>query len=46
MARAVRRALQVVSSELQTLGSTRALAFAAMHRGAAERMADRIVRLL
>jgi 3-deoxy-D-manno-octulosonic-acid transferase len=46
MAHAVRRALQVVSSELQTLASTRALAFAAMHRGAAERMADRIVRLL
>ena len=46
MGSAVRRALQVVSTELQTLGSSRALAFAAMHRGAAGRMADRIVTLL
>ena len=46
MAHAVRRALQVVGSDLQTIGSARALAFAAGHRGAAERMADRIVRLL
>lgn len=46
MGHAVRRALQVVSTDLQTLGSARALAFAAMHRGAADRMADRIVRLL
>ena len=46
MAHAVRRALQVVNTDLQTLGSSRALAFAATHRGAAERMADRIVRLL
>jgi 3-deoxy-D-manno-octulosonic-acid transferase len=46
MGSAVRRALQVVSTDLQTLGSSRALAFAAMHRGAAERMADRIVARL
>ncbi len=46
MAHALRRALQVVGSELQTIASARALAFAATHKGAAERMADRIVRLL
>ena len=46
MAHALRRALQVVGSDLQTIASSRALAFAATHKGAAERMADRIVRLL
>ena len=46
MAHALRRALQVVSTDLQTVASSRALAFAATHKGAAERMADRIVRLL
>ena len=46
MAHALRRALQVVSTDLQTIASARALAFASTHRGAAERMADRIVRLL
>jgi len=46
MAHALRRALQVVSTELQTIASTRALAFAATHKGAADRMADRIVRML
>ena len=46
MAHALRRALQVVSSELQAIASTRALAFASTHKGAADRMADRIVRLL
>ena len=46
MAHALRRALQVVSSDLQTIASSRAIAFAATHKGAAERMADRIVRLL
>ena len=46
MAHALRRALQVAGSDQQTIASTRALAFAATHRGAAERMADRIVRLL
>ncbi|HEX7686194.1 MAG TPA: 3-deoxy-D-manno-octulosonic acid transferase, partial [Burkholderiaceae bacterium] len=46
MGAAVRRALQVVSTELQALGSSRALAFAAQHRGAAQRMADHIARLL
>ena len=46
MAHALRRALQVVSSDLQTIASARALAFAATHKGAADRMADRIVRLL
>jgi hypothetical protein len=42
----LRRALQVVSTDLQTIASSRALAFASTHRGAADRMADRIVRLL
>jgi 3-deoxy-D-manno-octulosonic-acid transferase len=46
MGQAVKRALQVVNSEEQTLASTRALGFASQHRGAADRMADRIVRLL
>jgi 3-deoxy-D-manno-octulosonic-acid transferase len=46
MGRAVRRALQLASSEMQTLASTRALGFAAMHRGAAGRMADRIVEIM
>jgi 3-deoxy-D-manno-octulosonic-acid transferase len=46
MGAGVRRALQVVSTELQALGSSHALAFAAEHRGAAQRMADRILRLL
>ncbi|MBC7664813.1 MAG: 3-deoxy-D-manno-octulosonic acid transferase [Caulobacter sp.] len=46
MAHALRRALQVVSTDLQTIASARALAFAATHKGAADRMADRIVRLL
>jgi 3-deoxy-D-manno-octulosonic-acid transferase len=46
MGAAVRRALQVVTSELQALGSSRALAFAAQHRGAAQRMADHIAKLL
>ena len=46
MAHALRRALQVVGSELQAIASSRALAFAATHKGAADRMADRIVRLL
>ena len=46
MAHAVRRALQVVGSDLQAIASTRALNYAAMHRGAAARMADRIVALL
>ena len=46
MAHALRRALQVVSTDLQSIASSRALAFAATHKGAAERMADRIVRLL
>ena len=46
MAHALRRALQVVSSDLQSIASSRALAFAATHKGAADRMADRIVRLL
>ncbi len=46
MAHALRRALQVVSTHLQTIASARALAFAATHKGAADRMADRIVRLL
>ena len=46
MAHALRRALQVVGSDLQAIASSRALAFAATHKGAAERMADRIVRLL
>ena len=40
---AVRRALQVAQDEhLRSIASTRALAFAAGHRGAAARMADRI----
>jgi hypothetical protein len=46
MAHALRRALQVVGTELQTIASARALAFAATHRGAADRMAERILRLL
>jgi 3-deoxy-D-manno-octulosonic-acid transferase len=46
MGAAVRRALQVVSTELQALGSSRALAFAAQHRGAAQRMADHVAALL
>ena len=46
MAHAVRRALQVAGSQLQSIASTRALNYAAMHRGAAARMADRIVALL
>ncbi len=46
MAHAVRRASQVVGSDLQALASARALGFAAMHRGAAERMAERIAALL
>ena len=46
MAHALRRALQVIGSELREIASTRALAFAATHKGAADRMADRIVRLL
>ena len=46
MAHAVRRALQVVGSDLQAIASTRALNYAAMHRGAAARMADRIDALL
>jgi 3-deoxy-D-manno-octulosonic-acid transferase len=46
MAQALRRALQVLSTELQTIASARALAFAATHKGAAERMADGILRLL
>ena len=46
MGAAVRRALQVVNSELQTLGSSRAIAYAAMHRGAADRMAARIAALV
>ncbi|MGN6525710.1 MAG: 3-deoxy-D-manno-octulosonic acid transferase [Burkholderiaceae bacterium] len=46
MGAGVRRALQVVSTELQALGSSRALAFAAQHRGAAQRMADHVARLL
>jgi 3-deoxy-D-manno-octulosonic-acid transferase len=46
MGQALRRALQVVSTDLQAIASARALAFAATHKGAADRMADRIVRLL
>lgn len=46
MARAVRRAMQVAGSDLQAIASDRALAFAAMHRGAAARMADRIAALM
>jgi 3-deoxy-D-manno-octulosonic-acid transferase len=45
MARALRRALQVLGSEEREIASARALAFASTHRGAADRMADRIVRL-
>ncbi|MET0383635.1 MAG: 3-deoxy-D-manno-octulosonic acid transferase [Burkholderiaceae bacterium] len=44
MGAAVRRALQIAGSDLQLLGRRRALAFAAMHRGAADRMADRIAK--
>ena len=44
---AVRRALQVAHDDhLRMLAATRALAFAAGHRGAAARMADRVVALL
>jgi 3-deoxy-D-manno-octulosonic-acid transferase len=46
MGHALRRALQVASTDLQTIAGARALAFAATHKGAADRMADRIVRLL
>jgi len=46
MAHALRRALQVIGSEQRELASQRALAFAGTHKGAADRMADRIVRLL
>jgi 3-deoxy-D-manno-octulosonic-acid transferase len=46
MAHALRRALQVASTDLQTMASARAIAFSSTHRGAADRMADRIVRLV
>ena len=46
MGAAVRRSLQVAHSELQTLATSRALAFAGQHRGAAARMADRVVAWL
>jgi 3-deoxy-D-manno-octulosonic-acid transferase len=46
MAHAVRRALQVAGSDLQSIAAARALNYAGMHRGAAARMADRIVALV
>jgi len=47
MAHALRRALELVAApEQQTLAGTRALAFAAQHRGAAARMAARIAQML
>ncbi|MBW8779043.1 MAG: 3-deoxy-D-manno-octulosonic acid transferase, partial [Burkholderiales bacterium] len=45
MGHALRRALQVIGSELREIASQRALAFASTHKGAADRMADRVVRL-
>ena len=46
MAHALRRAMQVIASDLREVASARALAFASTHKGAADRMADRIVRLV
>jgi 3-deoxy-D-manno-octulosonic-acid transferase len=45
MAHALRRALALPGTGEQTLASERALAFATLHRGAAERMAARIAAL-
>jgi len=46
MAHALRRALQVVSTDLQSIASARALSFSTTYTGAADRMAERIVRLV
>jgi 3-deoxy-D-manno-octulosonic-acid transferase len=46
MAHALRRALDLLAGGQRDIASARALAFAATHKGAADRMADRIVRLV
>jgi len=45
MAHALRRALEIIGGDERELASARALAFASTHKGAADRMADRIVQL-
>ena len=46
MAHALQRALALMGGTEQAVASAHALAFASTHKGAADRMADRVVRLL